>query len=503
VLTYTIGIQESLNKIFAGVLVGGIRKDNPILKEKISLSNVLYARFVANFNSNIFQDSYAIFYDILVNLKARVFSINQLEDIISNNRDLVLNSPYVDLSKFSAVQDGRQSTDDEKIEAITRDLEDLLIELSNEFVTEEEFNSSCVIFTDWFKNQYMFQTSQNMTRIMSEQGYEDKRPGGRTRLYRGIEDAQKYYNERMKVIRELSDENRIKATIINVDWLEKENENENKPDEEALITFGIPSVDKMIGSLRRGNMFEVIGPPKGGKTRMLNYLVQRALAQGLNVAIWPLEGTKEEWMANQEAAYIKRVSGIAFDSRDILEKRYLNDATKKLHVTAAKIALATDEKMGRMSFIEGICYYEDMIDVLKAHYDNENPYDVLVMDSPINVLSKNGKGKVERISEAYMMLKAYVANGMRRPALLLASAQLKQAVVDALRKNPGDTMEITSGGESAETIRTPDIVVGLFSTKEEQAANIAHLYNVASRHSAAFDDMTIRTELQCCYFYEE
>ena len=99
-LSYTVGIEECLRNIFAGVLVGGLRKDNPIAKEKIREAKICLARFSANFPSNIFQNEYAVYYDIIVNLKAKVFTKGQLGEIIDNNREIVLNSPYVDLSGY-------------------------------------------------------------------------------------------------------------------------------------------------------------------------------------------------------------------------------------------------------------------------------------------------------------------------------------------------------------------------------------------------------------------
>lgn len=500
---YTVGIVESLNKIFSGVLIGGIRKDNPILQDKIKLARICYSRFAANFPSNIFRDEYAIFYDILINLNAKTFSLDQLNDVVYNNRDIILKSPYVDLSKLSNITDDRQSTDDEKVEAIRKNLEDMLISLSNQLVTEEEFNSSCVIFIDWFKNQFMLETTQKMSMIMSDLGYDEQRPGGRHHLYKGIDDTQVFYNERMKIMRELSDQNRIKSTVLDEHWLEQENIKENIPDDNALFTLGIPEIDSMLGELRRSNMLGILGPPKGGKTRLTSFIVQRALSLGLNVAVWPLEGTKAEWISMQLAGYIKRTSDVSLNSKDILQKKYIGDEKQKGYVTAAKTSMATDSSMGRLSFIEGVAYVEDFLDVLQSHYDNENPFDVIVIDSLVNILSKKGQGKSERISEGYMALKNFIGNVLKRPVLAVVPAQLKQSVVDYLRKNPTETMDVTAGGESAETIRTPDEVIGLFSSKDERAVSVMHVYSVASRHSGNFDDAMIKTDLQCCWFYSE
>lgn len=502
-LSYPIGIEECLKTVFSGVLIGGIRVDNPIIKEKISTAKICMSRFVANFPSNIFQNEYAVFYDIIVNLNAKTFTKNQLNDLIDNNRDIILKSPFVDLSGYSMIADGRASTDDEKIEAFKMNLQEMLVELSNEYVTEEEFNSSCVIFVDWFKNQFMLQTSQSMTRIMSDLGYEERKPGGRLSKYKGIDDAQKYYNEKMKIIRELSEENRIKSYKLDANWFEQEMIREKIPDDKTLFTFGIPEVDSTLGELRRSNMLGILGPPKGGKTRLSNFVVQRALSLGLNVAVWPLEGTSEEWMSMQVASYIKRTTGVSLNSKDILQRKYKDDPRKSSYIASAKLALATDPSMGRLSFIEGVAYVEDFLDVLQSHYDNENPFDVIVIDSLVNIMSKNGRAKAERISEAYMILKSFIANKLKRPALAVIPAQLKQSAVEFLRNNPDETIDVTAGGESAETIRTPDEVIGLFSSKEERNTNIMHIYSVASRHSGNFDDFMVKCDLQCCHFYSE
>ena len=205
----------------------------------------------------------------------------------------------------------------------------------------------------------------------------------------------------------------------------------------------------------------------------------------------------------QVASYMRRTSNISMNSKDILQRKYRNDATRRKQVTAAKTALATASDMGRLSFIEGIAYVEDFIDVMQSHYDTENPFDVIVIDSLVNIQSRTGRGKVERISEAYMNMKAFIANKLKRPALAIIPAQLKQDVVDFLRRNPDETIDVTAGGESAETIRTPDEVIGLFSSKEERAANIMKIYSVASRHSGNFDDIAVRCDLQACHFYSD
>lgn len=499
-LNYTLGITESINKIFAGILIGAIEKDNPDFKRIVMAAKTNRNRFLANFPSNVFQDEYAIFYEVVVTLNAKVFTVNELESILDTNRDIVLDSPYVNISKLANTQSGTQSTDDEKLEAIKANVVELYIDLSNRYVSEDEFDSSCAIFINWFKNQFMLQTSQAMAQIMSDRGYEERKPGRRTRKYSGFNDCRAYYNEKIKILNELSETDRIRSMVVGPEWYEQDAQNEKIEDTNALMTIGIPEIDEMLGELRRGNMLGILGPPKGGKTRFTNYVVSRALSLGLNVCIWTLEGTKEEWIAMQLAAMIRREHNLAFNSKDILQRKYASRSPDKELVTAAKIKLSTDPSIGRLSFIESTAYVEDFLDTIEAHYDNENPFDVIVIDQLIDILSRTGRGKVERIGQAYQELKIFITTKMKRPALAVMPAQLKQDVVDFLRKNPGETIDVTAGGESAETIRTPDEVIGLFSSKEERAGNIMHIYSVASRHSANFSDFRVKAELKCCHF---
>ena len=499
-LNYTLGIQQSLRKIFGGVLIGAIERDNSDFQAIVSATKANRNKFIADFPSNIFQDEYAIFYSIIVDLNVKVFTISELEAIIDNNRDLVIDSPYVDISKLASTQNGTQSTDDEKIEAIKANMIEMFIELSNLYVSEDEFTSSCSIFIDWFKKQFMLETAQNMTRIMSDQGLELKKPGKRRKKYIGFDACRSYYNENIKIIGEIAESDRVRSEVIDTNWLEAQLQEEEVEDKNALMTVGIKEIDDVLGELRRGNMLGILGPPKGGKTRFTNFLVSRALSQGLNVCVWTLEGTKEEWTAMQLAALIRRENNLSMSSKDILQRKYSNDKQAREIVIGAKVKLATDYNMGRLSFIQSTAYVEDFLDTLEAHYENENPFDVIVIDQLIDIMSRTGKGKVERISQAYIEMKNFITNKMKRPALAILPAQLKQTVVDYLRANPDETMDVTAGSESAETIRAPDDTVGLFSSKDERASNIMHIYSVASRHTGSFDDFRVYADLKCCYF---
>ena len=502
----SLGTEESLRRIFGAVLVGALKKSTPNRDLILAVARDARTRFTSFFPSNIFENEYAIFYSLLFTNRLHVFSLAQLEEVVNNNRDMILNSDKVELRYDTVANSDSPTTDDEKIEAFTLDLKEKLIELSNIYVTIEEFESASRVYIDTFKNQYMLETSQNMTRIMSSLGYETK-IRGRNRKLQGQRDCEEYWNLRMATIRELNEDKRTSALVIDENWLQAEQakENTNSDDENALLPTGLVEIDEKVGTLRRGWMVGILGPPKGGKTRFTNDLVGAALKAGLNVCVWPLEGSKEEWLSMQIAYRAMVESGYSISSTDILEKAYLKpnyeDGAKVAKLVNSTRASLASPKYGRLSFITGVAYVEDFLDVIQNHYDTQNKFDIIVIDQLINIASKNTNyGKVQRISDAYMKLKNHIENVMKPKALAIIPAQLKQEVVDFIRRNPNETIDVTAGAESAETIRTPDLSIGLFSSKEERSTHRSKMYCVASRHSDAFDDFYARVDFRCCYF---
>lgn len=498
---YPIGIQESIETIFSAIIVGGIN-NKEIKGRKREVYKQCIPVFLNKFTTNIFKDEYAFLYELIHGLNVKVFTLNQLESVLYNNESVILESPKIDLSKWSNTVDNRPATNDEKIEAFKLNLTELFLELSNKLVTEEEFNSACEIFIDYYSNEEMLNIAQNMSLIMSDLGYIEKEKGTKSKIYKGRDDARRYYNEKIQVLNDFSKETRSYSYIINEDWLEQELMKEASGAVQVLLDFGIKEVDDSLQGLLRGNLLGILGPTKGGKTKMCNFLGGRALDKGLNVAVWALEGTKEEWEANQTALFVRKKYGVVMDSKMILTRNYSTNYLKQLSI-AAKTHLALDSSRGRLSFIDKSAYVEDFIDILVEHYENENKYDVVIIDSLVNILSRQNMQKVPRISEAYMKFKDFLVNKLPVPVLGIVPAQLKQKTIDNLRKDPDDDIDITDGAESAETIRTPDEILGMFSSKEERRAGIMKIYGVGSRHTEVFGNFAVRCELGCSYFFSD
>lgn len=496
------GLQQSIDGIFAAVLIGGVDRTNvTLMQTKMDVLRQALAKFKSMYTENVFTNEYALFHSVLTSLKMPFFTWSQLETVINNSADDILSSDRIDLSNF-ATFNGITSTDEEKIEAFKYLVKAKFDTLSNQVVTIEEFDSSCQLYNSCYKETEMTNLINDMAIIMST-GLSRKVGIGRKRVWKGATDAQEYYRRKLAILNSLTDDiGKVKDYVIDENWLSAEYEDKTSDDKQVLIDTGITEIDSVHGGLHRGNIFETMGPPKGGKSTFTAYLVDRCLAAGLNVTVWPLEGTKEEWLAHLEACMLRKQGRKNIGKKAVLEGSFDNDIDKQL-LAGAKSELAIGKGRGKLSFIEGICYVEDMEDTLLDHYKTKNAFDVIVMDSPVLVLSRTGKAKVDRIGEAYTTLKNFVNNRLVRKALALVTAQLKQSVVDELRQNPALELAETAGGESAETIRTPDYVICLVSTKEERRNNLAKFQDVAVRHTDTFKPFYARAEFGSAYFYSD
>lgn len=522
VIQVPINVQPNLDMIFGAVLVGGIDRrvesNIPLLSSKIAVSKVAYNMFKARFQYNVFNGAYAVFWEIMCTRRVSALDKNQLELILENNRNKLLNSEYIDLKQYSISSTGNIANDDDKFMAIKADIVDEFVRLSYLDVDLDRFKSACIIYSDWYKEAFIENTCQNMAIMMQDNGYDVKVPGRRAIHYQGSSDAERYWQERIRIKKSLDEVNESRVVTRDENWLIDRHREQNNEDNEALCTVGISEIDRVMGPLRRGRMIGILGAPKGGKTRFTNFLVARLIMQGFNVVVWPLEGSSSEWLAMQTSCSIALLSKkammsgqggevIRISDDDILSRKYLKvgkgirgDNSIAQIVWSTETALATNEKYGKLSIIEEAAYAETFIDVLRNHYDNVNPFDVVVMDPLINIGSLKNIQRVQRISDAYTDLHRFIQKELPIPALALIPAQLKQIVIDEMRKHPENEIDVTAGGESAETIRTPDEIIGLFSTKEERNSNIMNFYSVASRHNGQFDSFVGKCYLDCCMF---
>lgn len=511
------GIKETLDTIFAGVLVGGIDTSNKeLMYKKRDVYKVALNRFIGRFKFCVFFEEYAIFWNLVKERGIKAFTRSNLELVLENNVDIILASKYIDWSPWVSIQ-GRPTTDEEKFVAYKEKVLRAFDRLSNMYVDEDAYDTAIKVYVDWYTNQLQLETAQKMTLILTD-GIKEK-VKGRTKSYKGLADSQVYYREKQSIIESLIEDNHRNDYAVDESWLETElTKLDSKRDETSLFKTGIEPIDNSIKWIRRGRMYNILGAPKGGKTSLSNHLVAEALENGLNVAVWAVEGSSKDWEHKQEAHIIfkqyalnaflnsqnldnsNKNGGVIVVNSDSISNPSTLTQEEKEAVVSATTLLATDPKRGKLSFIEGTAYVEDFRDKILAHYKEINPFDVLVIDSPINFLSLTGKSSVERIKEAFINLGTFIGTGLPVKVACIVTSQIKQSAIDEVRKKTDAELSITSGGESAEVIRTPDETWGLFSTKESLKTGRIQIQSVASRHQGNFDSFYCKAHLGSSYF---
>lgn len=502
ILSFDIGTQESLKKIFATLLIDPktIGDDN-IYRVKYDTYSKSIGMFLHKFTVNVFFNEYYFIYQVFKESSVRIFTKEQISSLIAQNQKDLLSSPYINTSNTSLTSNGGVLSDSERIEAFTENMWDLIDDLTKTVVSYDEFESSCNQYLIAYRNEYMKQTALAMAMIMQPDGYIEKLKRSRTKTWQGENDCSEYYTYRKAHLSELDEDKRVSSLEINEDYATKENNKDvgGDGDGEALLDYGIKEIDGIAQVMRRSHLVNIMGITKGGKTTFATYLTERALRKGLNVAVWSLEGSIKERQAIIESlcAYNLESDKRRVPRNEIIGRAYSSKENRQAIANARTIIASP--KYGKLTYITGTAYVEDFESVLLDHYTRENKFDVLIFDSPILMLSRYGAGKVERISEGIVKLKNLISTKLN--CLCIMTAQIKQEHIDKLRAKPNETIDITAGGESAEVIRTPDEVIGLFSSKLERSNGQMKLSNVASRHHETFSDFYVGCDLAIGNFY--
>lgn len=516
-----------------------------VYEEKEAVYKKALIHFKNTFKSDIFYNEYDIFYQIITQYTNSKFGIDDLEQILDDNRHEILNSKYVycfDDVKEALRQNSSAPTEDEYFANIKVKLTAFYRKLSYYYVSWEDYLTNCDTYISAYKKEYTMETLLNSSAALNTGGMDVMLNGKKTTIYT-TEDVLKYWAERETVLSELGVSESATGIVFDSNYLASIVEAKQEP---GLLDYGIEDIDEVKSKMRRGNVVCIMGPPKGGKTTFTTYLVERALSMGLNVAVWPLEGTKEEWIAlllsiatmrataadiiansaggdakpakevyrslairnNAKDSATSETIGqfVAPTKSDILYNRL--DDVQGPKVETTRLAMANQVGYGKLSFVDGIAYVENFDEILNTHYDTLNKFDVLVMDSPINMQSLQRRPKSEYLSQAFQKLKAYVANKVPSPVLAIVTAQYKQSAIDEIRARDkmGDKhkeIDVTAGGETAESIRTPDDVIGLFSDAEERANGKMRLYDIASRGNEHFKPFYIGCALGHGMFWSD
>lgn len=486
---YTDADIVMLKTIFAGIIRREVLQDKELELQR--LDNI--AKFRSRFEDNIFQDEYAILYELVIRRGVTTGSWDVYNTILDENKAIILGAPQVDLYRVAVEE---ITTEDDKFTVYKQVVQEAYEEICDmDFIGSEGFKSHIVSFIDVYKTKHLRSCLHVQNRILNAtQPLVDYR-GGVRREYIGAEGYLAFAQSEKLKLDKLSGGISSKQYVLDQEWL-LDNTDEEKAEEdrkklELLCELGLPHIDNIWSGLRRTHMIGIMGPPKGGKTTLSGYCVYKLLEAGRRVAIWAMEGSAQESWIN------KLIVSYCFDAQVDIEPRDLVNGLEGLDERAKQVVNNAKAKIAQnqnLSFIEDTGYAEDFIDVIKGHYDVYNQFDCLVVDSLVNLQSRTGLPKTTYLSGAYMRLKNHIAQDYDRAPCCIATAQFKQEAIKDARKQVAINFDETSGGETAETLRTPDEVLGIFSTPAQRDVGMTTIHHIASRHSELFKPLDARME---------
>jgi len=491
--TYDDDDINIIETMLAGVFRRSSLTDERLERERIDNC----AKFSAQFADNIFQDEYAILYELAATRRLTTGDWEMMRAVIDENKELILAAPQVNLAKFAA--DFTESDEYDGFVSCTKAAYERICDA--DFTGSEHFRSSVTNFIEVFEKKYMRQCLNVMGMILnSSEPYVDYR-GGRRREYFGYTGAKEFYTVEKLRIDALRGAQSARQFVVGSEWvndqLDPVKQAEKEKRREKLCELGIPEIDSVWSGIRRTHMIGIIGPPKGGKTTLSAYIVHRLLKEGKKVAVWAMEGSAEESWINKLIAAMCYEMHINVTSKDLADGLVGKTEEEVRAVTEARLAIAQNENL---SFIEETGYVEDFLDIIDGHYRAFNRFDCLVVDSLLNLQTKTGRKKSEYLSSAYILLKDYIEHKLEPAPACIATAQFKQDAIKDARNMADATFDETSGGETAETIRTPDDVVGVFGTPAQRDSGYTTLHRIASRHTDLFKKLDVRAIFGNAYF---
>jgi hypothetical protein len=430
---------------------------------------------------NIFSGEVSVIYDILERYK--YIDSDLLSQSLDMNKSEVVNSEYGNSfqsqgglefnEKFTVLKNG-----------IMEGYERILRAESGGEVDEDRFQAQLKQLKLMYTEDYYRETIVHLGMIMSPQGFYNRLT---RKTLQGMDNAVDYNYRRGDHIDDVNAVDRDFEHIV-LDERQLPVSQAGQHIGREIVDFGIPEIDNAMDKIRGGNLVCILGPPKGGKTSTLIHLALRAILNKENVLIWLTEAEWYEWEAGLMAAYYihslkEEGTYVLNDEKSELSSSRILECPPKYAGTIAVLRsrLYTDANLGRIQFIKGAAVAETFIDVLKSK-EKSHPFTFLVFDSPVLATSET-MDKFTGIGHTIKSLKSYLSNHRRGECAGAMSAQFKQHIIEQIRKYPDREIGTDAGGDSAESIRTPDYALGVFSTEAERAANRQAVYGIASRHS--------------------
>lgn len=463
------------------------------------LANYAVSKLLSSINPRLFRDENYVLFSVLYNYRDKIRRINIDEEFLklylNRNRGLLVKSRgLIDINAYGEV-DG--SVELGYISGVIKSFRRLK---AMEPLSVPEFETAFEKYLIEFKAIEASKIYAQSDLILKE----GLRVGNKMLV--GFEDSFNYSRRKLAEIEGLVDIQKGSGFVTMNEVLREEKDDGKKP--YKISDFDrLEALNKVYGGIYTGTFYEVIAPPKAGKSKLCARICHTtAVKYGNNVTVWPAEGGKDAWTAQMRAIHFdytyntgvgvtERKYGVDQDA--ILHDRFPNNELKELELSS-KIDLDSNQDYGIIEYIDRPFEVETFLEDIDASVKQNNSK--LIIIDYLQLIGTSGNvTERERISDAYIRLLRYCrANNVG----VICPAQYKQeAFNELLAKADTSSADLrTSGGGSSEVLRTPDIIFALWATTQDLQNNRMKILSMPCRFNKAYPEIPVNMDLGPCQF---
>lgn len=402
---------------------------------------------------------------------------------------------YIDLTEFRDLDDNPYQA---YASAVLKKFNRLL---TLDVLSEDEFKLSV--------EKYRMEYCAYETGIAYSQGkmilYDGMQYG--KRMLQGYSDSSSYVKSRIAEIEGVLDST-AGAGFIDSSKVAISSDRFNTKSEKVSDFDLVEELNEYYKGIYTGVFYSIVAPTKGGKSKFTSRLVHTALVKyGTNVSVWAHEGGYEAWWAQLrsihfEYLYIRHKSDgervAPLSQKDILWGIYPSAEIKALE-DASMLDLFTNPAYGRVAMIDRPFLQETFIEEVDTSVKSNQSKMVLIDYLQLISTKELGVSKSVAIGKAYQAGLAYCK---KVNVALCSPAQFTQDFMKEMAKaTDGQGHEVrTSGGESSEVIRTPDVNIALYATTEDLIRKEMTVMAMPSRLFEPFPDFKMYADLCCSVF---
>lgn len=484
---------EERMRVFADRVISCCVGDKPINSYAID-------RLTTVANPRLFRDENYIIFSVLYAYRSKLRKIHIDEEFLrlflNRNRNLLQNSrAYIDINAYGEV-DG--SVELGYIGGVLKHYTRLC---GMPEMDIPEFETNFEKYKIEFKTIEASKVYSKSSVILLE-GAND----GRKKLY-GFEDSYNWSRRKLADIEGLVETDKGTGFVKMNEILKNTRSDTKKPIKIADFDR-LTALNDIYGGIYTSTFYQVLAPPKAGKTKLCERICHTAIVKfGTNVTVWAQEGGMEAWTAQMRAIHFDYTYNTG---KDVTEKKYGIDQkvimydmypTQELKdlELSSKRDLESNPAYGSVDFIDRPFEVETFLDDIDTSVKENGSQLVIIDYLQLIGSSSPNKSERERVAEAYRKALVYCKD---HNIALLTPGQFKQEVINELLKKGDSTGSDTrtSGGTSAEVIRTPDIILTLWASTQDLQNGTMKILSTPARMSKAFPDINVVHDLGVCQF---